>query len=186
MSWELLYAVVIVLVIVQRLTELVVSARNVGRLRARGGVEFGADLYPWMVALHVGFLSSCIAEPWFLGRPIRPPLAAAMLVVFGVGMGLRVWTLATLGDRWTTRVIVVPGEVPVTTGPYRFLKHPNYLAVGLEIFAIPMIHTAWLTAFAFSMVNAAVLRIRIRDEERALTSLTMWGRAFGQSVRGQP
>jgi methyltransferase len=178
MDSEILYTVVIVLVMLQRLAELVVSRRNVRRLRARGGVEYGAAHYPWMVALHAAFLASCIAEPWFLDRPMRPLLAASMLVVLAIGMGLRAWTLATLGDRWTTRVMVVPGEEPVTAGPYRIMKHPNYVAVALEIVAIPMIHTAWLTAAVFSALNAVMLRIRISVEERALSRHTRWDREF--------
>lgn len=179
MSWEVVYAAVVGLVIVQRLAELAVSSRNVRRLQARGGIEFGAGHYPWMVALHVAFLASCVAEPWLLDRPIHPRLAISMLIVLAVGMAVRAWTLATLGDRWTTRVIVVPGEVPVTGGPFRFLRHPNYLAVVLEIAAIPLIHTAWLTATVFSALNAVMLRIRIPTEERALSRLTTWDRDLG-------
>jgi methyltransferase len=178
MDSEILYTVVIVLVMLQRLAELVISRRNVRRLRARGGVEYGAAHYPWMVALHAAFLASCIAEPWFLDRPMRPLLAGSMLVALSIGMGLRAWTLATLGDRWTTRVMVVPGEEPVTAGPYRIMKHPNYVAVALEIVAIPMIHTAWLTAAVFSALNAVMLRIRISVEERALSRHTRWDREF--------
>ncbi len=182
MTSEFVFTAVIVLVIAQRLVELVISRRNVGRLRERGGVEFGAGHYPWMVVLHVAFLASCVAEPWFLDRPVRPLVAIPMLVVASVGMALRGWTLATLGDRWTTRVVVVPGELPVTSGPYRLLRHPNYLAVALEIFAIPMIHTAWLTATVFSVLNAVLLRVRIQVEERALSRHTTWDRDFERSV----
>jgi methyltransferase len=186
MTWNLLYAGVVLFVIAQRLAELVVSNRNVHRLRLRGGVEFGADHYPWMVALHVAFLASCVAEPWLLDRPVRPRLAVAMLIALGVGMGLRAWTLATLGDRWTTRVMVVPGEVPVTSGPYRFLKHPNYIAVVIEIIAIPMIHTAWLTATVFTVLNAGMLYLRISTEERALIRFTAWDRIFDRPARNNP
>jgi len=186
MGSEVLYTVVIALVILQRLAELVISRRNVERLRDRGGVEYGAAHYPWMVALHAAFLASCIAEPWFLDRPMRPILAASMLVVLAIGMGLRAWTLATLGDRWTTRVMVVPGEEPVTSGPYRFLRHPNYLAVVLEIIAIPMIHTAWMTAAVFSALNAVMLHVRISVEERALRRHTEWQREFGTEMEAGP
>jgi methyltransferase len=172
MTWDVLYAAVIGLVIVQRLAELRFSAGNVRGLKARGGIESGADHYPWMVLLHTLFLASCIAEPWLLDRPAFPVLAVSMLVALAFAMGLRAWTLATLGDRWTTRVMVVPGEAPVTAGPYRFLDHPNYLAVVVEIVAIPMIHTAWLTAAVFTVLNAVMLRLRISVEERALTRFT--------------
>jgi methyltransferase len=183
MNWQLLYAAVVVFVIAQRLSELAVSRRNVRRMRTRGGVELGADHYPWMVLLHVLFLASCVAEPWLLDRPIRPRLATAMLVLLAVGMGLRMWTLLTLGDRWTTRVVVVPGEAPVATGPFRFVAHPNYLAVVIEIVAIPMIHTAWLTATVFTVLNAGMLRLRISIEERALTRFTSWDRDLAQPMR---
>ncbi len=166
----MLYTGVIGLVVAQRLVELRVSRRNERRLRARGAVEHGAGHWPWMVALHSAFLVSCVAEPWLLERPVAPWLAVTAAAVVALGLGLRVWSLATLGERWTARVLVLPGAPLVATGPYRLLRHPNYLAVALEIAAIPLLHGAWLTAVVFSLLNAAMLRVRIRTEEAALAA----------------
>lgn len=165
---RVLYTALVVLVALQRLAELALSRRNERRLRSRGAVEAGAGHYPWMVALHAAFLASCVAEPWWLGRPFVPALAGAALAVLLAATGLRVWTLRTLGGRWTTRVLVLPGEPLVAGGPYRYLRHPNYLAVVLEMAALPLVHAAWATAVVFSALNAVLLRVRIRVEERAL------------------
>jgi methyltransferase len=132
-----------------------------------------------MVALHAGFLLSSVAEVWLLDRPFRPVLAAAMVLLLAVGMAVRFWSLQTLGDRWMTRVMVVPGESVVVSGPYRFMRHPNYLAVVVEIAAIPLIHGAWITAVVFSVLDGVMLAIRISVEERALRRHTGWT----QSVR---
>lgn len=164
---RLLFTGLVVLVAAQRLAELAVSRRNEAELRARGAVEVGAGHYPFMVALHAAFLVSCPAEVWLLGRPFVPALAGVALAVLLAASALRAWTLATLGGRWTTRVLVLPGERPVTRGPYRFLRHPNYLVVALEVAALPLVHTAWATAVAFSAAHGLLLRVRIRAEERA-------------------
>lgn len=166
---RLLYTLLVALVAVQRLAELRVSRRHERALRARGAVEAGAGHYPVMVALHALFLVACAAEVWLLERPFVPWLGWPALAVLLAAQGLRYWTLSTLGERWTTRVLVPPGEPPVTAGPFRFVRHPNYLAVALEIAALPLIHTAWLTALLFSLANAALLRVRIGVEERALS-----------------
>ena len=172
---RLVYTVLIAVVAIQRLWELDVSRRHLRVLKARGAIELGAGHYPWMVALHTTFLLSCVAEVWFLDRPLRPLVAAVAMLVLGAALTLRWWTLTTLGDRWTTRVMVVPGEDLVTTGPYRWLRHPNYLAVVMEIAAIPMVHLAWLTATVFSFANLVLLSKRIRVEERALDEVAAGG-----------
>ena len=118
-----------------------------------------------MVALHTGFLAACVLEIWWLRRPLLPALAVAMLIVLGLSMALRYWAIATLGERWNTRVVVVPDEPAVAGGPYRFVRHPNYLAVVLEMVALPLVHTAWLTALVGSVLNAWLLAVRIRVEE---------------------
>lgn len=168
---RILYTLLVALVAGERLVELVVSRRNVRRLLARGGVEAGAGHYPVMVLLHSAFLVACPLEVWLLGRPFVPPLAAAMTALLALTMALRYWVVATLDGRWTTRVVVVPGEAPVTGGPYRWLRHPNYLGVVLEILALPLIHTAWLTAAVFTAANAGLLRRRLRVEEAALAGI---------------
>lgn len=165
---RVLYTVLVTLVALQRVAELAVSKRNERRLRAAGAVEAGAGHYPVMVALHTAFLVSCVAEVWLLRRPFVPLLAAVALAVLVVASALRYWTLSTLGGRWSTRVLVPPNAPPVTGGPYRHLRHPNYLAVVLEVAALPLVHTAWLTAVVFTVANGALLAVRIRTEEAAL------------------
>ena len=151
-----------------RLVELAVSRRHIARLKARGAVEVGFSHYPWMVAVHASFLVACVLEVWLLDRPWLPPLALAMLTLLVAAAALRYWVIATLGERWSTRVVLVPGEAPVATGPFRWLRHPNYLAVVVEFLALPLVHTAWLTAVVFSVAHAFVLRARIAVEEAAL------------------
>ena len=163
-----LYVGLIGLIVVERCGELVLTRRNARRLTERGGRAVGDAHYGWMVVVHATFLAACPIEVICLDRPFVPALGGAMLVVLAATMALRYWAVTSLGDRWTTRVFVVPGEPPVTRGPYRFLRHPNYLAVVFEIAALPLVHTAWLTAAVYSVANALVLRTRIRVEEEAL------------------
>ena len=165
---RLAYTLVVGMVGIERLVELAISSRNRRRLLARGAVEVGAEHYPWMVLLHASFLPACVLEVWVLGRPFVPGLAAVMAALVVASMVLRYWVVVTLDGRWTTRVLCLPGEPVVTSGPYRWLRHPNYLAVVVEIVALPLVHTAWLTAVVFSVANVAVLRRRIVVEERAL------------------
>jgi methyltransferase len=165
-----LYLGLILLVVFQRLTELRLAKRNERLARAAGAVEHGAGHYPVMVALHTLFLVSCVLEVWLLERPFAPRAAGAMLLLLGVATALRYWSINTLGERWTTRVLVRPGVPLVTGGPYRWLRHPNYLAVVLEIAALPLVHGAWWTAVGFSLANAVLLTVRIRIEGAALES----------------
>ena len=169
------FTVLIAVIAIQRAWELSVSTRNLRALEARGAIEVGTGHYPWMVALHTAFLVSCVAEVWLLDRPWRTELAVFAGLVLCAALALRWWTLATLGERWTTRVLVVPGEALVTSGPYRWLRHPNYLVVVMEIAAIPMVHGAWLTAAVFTLANLVLLRERIRVEEGALDRLAAGG-----------
>ena len=170
-----LYLALIALVIVQRLVELAVSRRNQQRLEARGARQVGGGHYPAMVALHTAFLAACVLEPLLLDRPFVPLLAGPMLALLVLATGVRYWAISTLGDRWTTRVFVLPGSPPVAAGPYRFVAHPNYLAVVVEVAALPLVHTAWLTALVFTLANAILLTVRIRVEERALAQMRAGG-----------
>jgi methyltransferase len=155
-------------VAIQRLVELRVSSRNARRAFARGGVEAGEGHYPAMIVLHAVFLASCVLEVRLLGRPWLPALGWPMLAAAAGAMALRYWVIASLAGRWTTRVIYVPGDPLVVTGPFRWLRHPNYVAVVAEVAAIPLAHTAWLTAAGFTAGNVALLARRIRVEEGLL------------------
>ncbi|MEV0994434.1 isoprenylcysteine carboxylmethyltransferase family protein [Nonomuraea sp. NPDC050202] len=162
------YALLIGLVVAERLAELVVARRNLAWARARGGVEHGRRHYPWIVLAHVGLLAAAPAEVWLLGRPFVPALGWPMLAVVVLAQGLRWWCIRTLGHQWNTRVVVVPGLPLVHRGPYRWLRHPNYVAVVAEGIALPLVHTAWVTALVFTITNAALLAVRVRVENAAL------------------
>jgi methyltransferase len=124
-----------------------------------------------MVVLHVGLLVGALAEVWLLDRPFVPWLGWPMLALVLGAQALRWWCIGTLGRQWNARVIVVPGARRVTSGPYRWMRHPNYVAVVVEGFALPLVHSAWVTAAVFSLANAVLLTVRLRDEERALAHL---------------
>jgi methyltransferase len=165
---RLLYTLVLAAVVAERVAELVVSRRHERALAARGAMEVGGGHYPFMVALHASLFPACLGEVWLARRPSIPALAAAAGLALIASMALRWWTIATLGERWTTRVLVLPGAPLVGGGPFRFLRHPNYLAVAVEIFAIALLHTAWATAALWGGANLALLAVRIRAEDRAL------------------
>ena len=165
------FTVLVALVALERLAELVVSTRNAAWSFERGGRETGRGHYPVMVALHSGLLVAMLVEAWVRRPDVPPALAWTMLALVVASQALRWWCIATLGRRWNTRVIVVPGMPPVRSGPYRFLSHPNYVAVVVEGIALPMVHLAWITALVFTVANAALLAVRIRVENAALRTL---------------
>ncbi|MGW0670189.1 isoprenylcysteine carboxyl methyltransferase family protein [Streptomyces sp. NPDC002746] len=164
------YTALVLAVAGERLAELVVALRNTRWALARGGVETGRAHYPAMVALHTALLLGCLVEVRLADRPFVPLLGWAMVAVVAAAQGLRWWCIHTLGHRWNTRVIVVPGLPLVTGGPYRLLRHPNYAAVTAEGLALPLVHGAWLTAALFTVLNAALMAVRVRCEEAALTT----------------
>jgi methyltransferase len=169
------------LVALERVVELGLSRRNARLAFAQGGVETGQPHYRVMTALHTAFLLCCALEPAVLHRTSPGGWAFVALAVALGAQALRWWAIGTLGARWNTRVIVVPHAPPVTGGPYRFLPHPNYLAVVLELAALPLVHGAWLTALCFSVANVALLRVRLQVEEAALGPL--WAREFKKEAR---
>ena len=162
MSLDPLAVVVLAAVTAERLGELVLARRNTAALLAQGGVEHGAGHYPLIVALHAGWLIGL----WWLASGIRPSLGwlgAYLLVETG-----RAWTLASLGRRWTTRIITVPGETLVRRGPYRIVPHPNYVVVAAEILVLPLAFGLIGFAILFTLLNAAMMIVRIRAEQSAL------------------
>jgi len=168
------YLVLILLTGAERIVELVISKRNAAWAFERGGVEYGFRHFPWMVALHTGLLLACIAEVFFADRPFMPALGWPMLAIVVLCQAGRYWVIASLGRQWNTRVIVVPGLAAVKRGPYRFswMRHPNYIIVAVEGIALPLVHTAWVTATVFTLLNAILLlRFRIPIENGALRRL---------------
>jgi methyltransferase len=158
----ILSIVILTLVTAQRLGELVVARRNTRALLAQGGVERGAEHYPLIVVLHAAWLGGLWLMAW--DRPAN----LAWLVAYLALQAFRAWVLLSLGARWTTRIIVVPGEILVRKGPYRFIPHPNYAVVAAEIAVLPLVFGLTIYAVAFSLLNASVLWLRVRAENAAL------------------
>lgn len=169
---------------VERVLELVRSKRNAEWALAAGGVEVGQAHSRVMVVFHAAFLVSAAVEPLALSRPFMPYLGWPCLGLAIAAQALRYWAISSLGPRWNTRVIVLPQAEPVTQGPYRWSRHPNYLAVIVELAAVPLVHGAFLTAMVFSAGNAALLAVRIHVEEEALGS--KWRVAFEGRARFIP
>jgi methyltransferase len=165
------YAVLLGLVVLERLAELVLSKRHAAWAFERGGVEYGRAHYPPMVLLHSALLVGAFGEALVADRPFLPWLGWPMLAVVVAAQGLRWWCIATLGRQWNTRVIVVPDLPLVDRGPYRLLRHPNYVAVVAEGLALPLVHTSWVTAVVFTVLNAWLLTARIRTEDAALATV---------------
>lgn len=155
-------AAVLALVTLQRLAELAYAQRNTRRLLARGAREAGAGHYPAIVLLHTGWLAAL----WILSP--GQPVSWLPLLLFLLLQPVRLWVLLALGERWTTRIIVLPGEPLVRRGPYRFVKHPNYLVVVAELILLPLAFGLWEIALGFTLAKLALLWIRIRAEEQAL------------------
>ena len=152
----------------QRGFELRLSRRNQKRILQRGGSEHTPETYQWIVALHAAWFVAMLLEVFAGKRKFHPRLATLAFSLFATGQALRLTDIRTLGWRWSTRVMTVPGQAPVQHGIYRYLRHPNYLGVELEIVSAPLIHSAYLTSAAFGIANALLLRDRIRREEQAL------------------
>lgn len=165
--WVWIVAIFIAVVAAQRVGELILSARNARRVRTLGAREFGATHFPLLVAVHTLFLVSLACEVWFRGA--RPGAAWPVWLALWLGaQALRYAAIRALGDRWNVRILVVPGAPLVQSGPYRFFRHPNYVAVVIELVAASMLFGAWRTAIGISALNAIALRIRIRAEDAAL------------------
>ena len=155
---------VLALVTLQRLGELLLAERNTRRLLARGAHEVGRSHYPFMVAVHAGWLIAL----WLLGP--GPPIHIVPLIIYVALQFARIWVIATLGERWTTRIIILPGEPLVRHGPYRWFDHPNYLIVIAEIAVLPLVFGLPVVAAFFSVLNAVVLWVRVREENEALAA----------------
>jgi methyltransferase len=168
----------------ERVAELVVSGRHATALLRRGGKEYGFSHFPVMIVLHAGLIAGCVAEPLALHRTFVPALGATMLAVTVAANLLRWWCISVLGERWTARVIVLPGVPLVRSGPYRWFAHPNYAAVIIEGFALPLTGSAWITAIAFTLANGVLLTVRIRCEAAALATAQTPPEPAPASARG--
>ena len=176
------FVLLLVAVGIERVVELVVSQRHLRWAFAHGGVETGRGHYPAMVLLHVWLLVGSLVEVVLFRTAFLPWLGWPMLAGVIAAQALRWWCIATLGRQWNTRVVVVPGATRVTSGPYRFGSHPNYVAVAVEGVCLPLVHTAWFTALTFTALNAVLMKVRIGDENQALALLAEPGRAAGSTT----
>ncbi|RUQ29099.1 isoprenylcysteine carboxyl methyltransferase [Peribacillus cavernae] len=172
-------------VVAQRLIELVIARRNEAQMKAKGAFEAGQNHYKWIVLMHTAFLISLFGEGGLLGNgPVQwwyIPFA-----LFIVTQCLRIWSLVSLGQFWNTKIIILPGAKVVARGPYRFMRHPNYVIVATEIIVIPLIFQAYITAIVFTILNAIVLSFRIRVEEQALQQATNYYETFSKRPRFFP
>ena len=171
LSTSALLVLVVALVAGQRLFELVLARRNERRTRARGAVERGQRHYLSIVALHTLWLVSTLIEGLLRG-PELPLFWPVPLALFLLVQPLRYWAIFSLGERWNTKILVLPGEKPLRRGPYRYLDHPNYVVVVAELLTFPLICGAWITALVFTVLNAVILSVRIREENRALSEFS--------------
>jgi methyltransferase len=178
------YLILLTVLVVERIYELYLSRRNAARAFSQGASELGRGHFPTMVALHSAFIASCAFEAIFFPRFLAPGIVWTALGLEVCAQALRYWAVMTLGERWNTRVIVMPAQAPVVRGPYRFVRHPNYVAVVIEIAAVPLIGGAIVTAIVFSIANAILLAVRIRAEEHALG--TRWQDEFRARPRFVP
>jgi methyltransferase len=186
MSTQAWYTLGLAMLALERGFELWLSRCNARALGERGGVEVGQRQFQWMTVLHSGFFAGCLLEVWLAGASFPSSIALPALFAAVLAQGLRYWAIASLGVHWNVRVVVLPGSSVIRAGPYRWIRHPNYLAVGLEGLAVPLIHGALLTAIGFTLLNAWLLAGRVRLEERALEQHCGYGGTFGATPRWLP
>ncbi|WP_158582975.1 isoprenylcysteine carboxyl methyltransferase family protein [Lysinibacillus yapensis] len=165
------------IVMLQRIREVAIAKKNEKRMLAAGAYEAGASHYPVMIALHVAFFISLIAEVMLFERPISPWFLW-LFMLFLLVQGLRVWCLASLGPFWNTKIIILPGANVVKKGPYKIIRHPNYFVVCTEILLLPLMFQAYFTAIVFTILNFAMLAVRIPTEEKALEEATNYRMQF--------
>ena len=169
-----------------RLAETSISQRHQRALAARGAAKIAEPHFRWMGLLHSGVLAGAALEVWLLARPFIPALAAPMIVLFVLSNVLRWWVIRTMADHWNIQVVNSLGLGVVTNGPFRWIRHPNYLAVFVELLAVPLIHTAWLTALLGGLAHIWVLRRRIAVEEAMLLANSDYRAAMGHKPRFIP
>lgn len=186
LTTRLAFSALWLLVVAQRLWEVRLSKRHEAKLRAAGAIEHAAEQMPWMIALHTAWLVATLVEVWWLRRPFVLGVALPAFALFALGQALRLTAMRTLGERWTVKVITPVGAPAVASGIYRYVRHPNYLGVVLEIAALPLVHGAYLSAALFTGLNALLLWRRIRAEERALAATGSYADQFRDRPRFIP
>ncbi|KZZ86355.1 isoprenylcysteine carboxyl methyltransferase family protein [Bacillus sp. SJS] len=169
--------IILFVIVLQRISELIIARSNEKKLKSQGGIEYGQEHYPYMVCMHAAFLLSLIAEVLLLHRTISPIWMVFVPVIF-FSQAIRYWAIASLGIRWNTKIILMPEEQVVITGPYQYFRHPNYVAVTAEILFFPLLFEAYGTAILFTILNVMMLSVRIPAEERALKAHTNYQSAF--------
>jgi methyltransferase len=175
----------IAFIILQRLTELAIARKNEKWMKSHGALEFGSGHYPAMVMIHSAFILSMFAEVVFFHRELSA-YWPVLLVLFVLTQLMRIWALMSLGPYWNTKIIVLPSAKIVKKGPYRFIKHPNYVIVALELIIIPLMFNAYWTAAIFTILNIVILSVRIPAEEKALAQLTQYESEFRENGRFIP
>ena len=173
----MLFYIVITIVIIQRLVELIIAKRNEKWMRSQGAFEAGAGHYPIMVSMHMAFFISLILEVLVIDRPLSP-LWIPLLSLFLMAQIARVWCLTSLGKFWNTKIIILPGADVVRKGPYKFIRHPNYVIVATELLVLPLLFSAYFTAIVFSFLTLWMLSVRIPIEEKALKEVTNYKEEF--------
>ena len=177
----MLFFILIFLVIAQRITEVFIAKRNEKKMRTRGAYEVGSSHYPYMVALHVSFFICLIAEVVVMNQRISP-LFPLFFVIFLFVQALRIWCLTSLGTFWNTKIMILPGAHVVKTGPYLYMKHPNYVVVCIEIALLPLMFQAYFTAIFITLLNLSILSVRIPLEEKALMEATDYTEEFKKKI----
>lgn len=172
-----LFLLVFIIVVIQRLVELAVAKRNENWMRSQGAIEVGASHYKWMVLMHTAFFISLLAEVLVFDRPL-PVYWPALLTVFLLMQILRVWCLSSLGKFWNTKILILPGADVQKKGPYKWIRHPNYVIVTTELLVLPLLFGAYFTAALFFVLNIWMLSVRIPAEEKALRELTNYNEVF--------
>lgn len=175
----MIFIVVVLIVVAQRLIELVVARRNEKWMIQQGGYEVGRSHYPMMIMLHSSFFIFLILEVLLMNRDLSR-FFVFLLVLFLLTQAGRLWCLLSLGKLWNTKIMIIPGINVVKKGPYRFLKHPNYVIVGIELIILPLLFNAYFTAIIFTLLNLWMLSVRIPIEEKALKEATNYSTQFPQ------
>ena len=168
-------------IVLQRMAELYIAKKNEISMKQKGAIEFGKGHYPFIIMIHSLFFVSLINEVVIFHKELSPSWPFFLVIFLLIQLG-RVWALYSLGEFWNTKILVLPNANIVRKGPYRFIKHPNYLIVTAEFLIIPLLFQAYMTAVIFSVLNALVLTIRIRIEEKALKQLTEYAEAYGDAA----